>query len=108
VVHTIQMARGERYESLRGFFHGASDVSDTAEHLQVRLRSVLLTDRANALGKKLGQLSLDALGAEVTALRRNGVRIDWTPETTLLAGDILVLRGDVEELALAEGRLLKA
>ena len=108
VVHTIQMARGERYESLRGFFHGASDVSDTAEHLQVRLRSVLLTDSANALGKKLGQLSLDALGAEVTALRRNGVRIDWTPETTLLAGDILVLRGDVEELALAEARLLKA
>jgi len=108
VVHTIQMARGERYASLRGFFHGASDVSDTAEHLQVRLRSVLLTDRANALGKTLAQLNLDALGAEVTALRRNGVRIESTPETTLLAGDILVLRGAVEELARAEGRLLKA
>jgi len=108
VVHTIQMARGERYASLRGFFHGASDVSDTAEHLQVRLRSVLLTDSANALGKTLAQLNLDALGAEVTALRRNGVRIESTPETTLLAGDILVLRGAVEELARAEGRLLKA
>lgn len=108
VVHTIQMARGERYASLRGFFHGASDVSDTAEHLQVRLRSVLLTDRANALGKALGQLNLDALDVEVTALRRNGVRLDWEPETILLAGDILVLRGAVEELARAEGRLLKA
>ncbi len=108
VVHTIQMARGERYASLRGFFHGASDVSDTPEHLQVRLRSVLLTDSANALGKKLGQLGLDALGAEVTALRRNGVRIDWAPDTTLLEGDILVLRGAVEELARAEARLLKA
>ena len=108
VVHTIQMARGERYAALRGFFHGVSDASDTAEHLQVRLRSVLLSDSANALGKRLGQLSLDELGAEVTALRRNGVRIDWTPETVLLAGDILVLRGAVEELARAEGRLLKA
>jgi len=108
VVHTIQMARGERYASLRGFFHGVSDASDTAEHLQLRLRSVLLSDSANALGKKLGQLSLDELGAEVTALRRNGVRIDWTPETVLLAGDILVLRGAVEELARAESRLLKA
>ena len=108
VVHTIQMARGERYAALRGFFHGVSDASDAAEHLQVRLRSVLLSDSANALGKRLGQLGLDELGAEVTALRRNGVRIDWTPETVLLAGDILVLRGAVEELARAEGRLLKA
>lgn len=108
VVHRIQTARGERYASLRGFFHGVSDVSDGAEHLQVRLRTVPLTEQANALGKTLGQLNLAALGAEVTALRRNGVRIEWSLETVLLTGDILVLRGAVEELALAEGRLLKA
>jgi CPA2 family monovalent cation:H+ antiporter-2 len=108
VVHRIQTARGERYASLRGFFHGVSDVSDTAEHLQVRLRTVPLTERANALGKTLGQLNLNTLGAEVTALRRNGVRIDWSLETVLLSGDILVLRGAVEGLALAEGRLLKS
>lgn len=108
VVHRIQTSRGERYASLRGFFHGASDASDTAEHLQVRLRAVTLTERANAVGKTLGQLNLAALGAEVTALRRNGVRIEWTDETILLTGDILVLRGAVEELALAEARLLKS
>lgn len=108
VVHRIQMSRGERYASLRGFFAGASDVSDTAEHLQVRLRSVMLTEQANALGKRIADLGLAELGAEVTALRRNGIRIDWSPETVLLANDIVVLRGAVEELARAESRLLKA
>lgn len=107
VVHRIQTARGERYASLRGFFHGVSDVSDGDEHLQVRLRSVQLTESAHAIGKTLAQLGLDALGVEVTALRRDGIRIDWTPETILLAGDIIVLCAAVEELALAENRLLK-
>lgn len=107
VVHRIQTARGERYASLRGFFHGVSDVSDGDEHLQVRLRSVQLTERAYAIGKTLAQLGLDALGVEVTALRRDGIRMDWTPETILLAGDILVLCAAVEELARAENLLLK-
>ncbi|MFJ7567417.1 cation:proton antiporter [Herminiimonas sp. NPDC097707] len=107
VVHRIQTARGERYASLRGFFHGVSDVSDGDEHLQVRLRSVQLTESAHAIGKTLAQLGLDALGVEVTALRRDGIRIDWTPETILLAGDIIVLCAAVEELARAENRLLK-
>ncbi|WP_353152151.1 cation:proton antiporter [Herminiimonas fonticola] len=107
VVHRIQTARGERYASLRGFFHGVSDVSDGDEHLQVRLRSVQLTERAHAIGKTLAQLGLDALGVEVTALRRDGIRMDWTPETILLAGDILVLCAAVEELARAENLLLK-
>lgn len=108
VVHRVQTSRGERYASLRGFFHGASDVSDAAEHLQVRLRSVLLSEKANAVGKTLAQMDLAALGAEVTALRRSGVRVDETPETVLLAGDVLVLRGAVEELSRAEARLLKS
>ena len=107
VVHRVQAARGERYASLRGFFHGASDVSEGAEHLQVRLRSVQLSESAYAIGKALAQLGLETLGVEVTALRRDGKRIDWTPETILLAGDIIVLCAAVEELALAENRLLK-
>src|SRR5437899_1762163 len=37
VVHRVQAARDQRYASLRGFFHGASDVEDDAESLQLRL-----------------------------------------------------------------------
>ncbi|WP_188422343.1 monovalent cation:proton antiporter family protein [Oxalicibacterium solurbis] len=107
VISRIQMARGERYASLRGFFHGVSDTSDIAENLQVRLRSIVLPEGARSIGKSLGELELDELGAEVIDLRRNRNRLEWTPETTLLAGDIVVLRGAVEELARAEEHLLK-
>jgi CPA2 family monovalent cation:H+ antiporter-2 len=31
VVHRVQAARDERYASLRGFFHGASDADDRDE-----------------------------------------------------------------------------
>jgi CPA2 family monovalent cation:H+ antiporter-2 len=106
VVHRVQAARGERYASLRGFFHGVGDTDD-AEHLQVRLRSVTLPDNAKSIGKSLSELQLKELGAEVTAVRRGKARIDFAPETTLLAGDIIVLRGAMEGLSKAESRLLK-
>lgn len=107
VVHRVQAARGERYASLRGYFHGSSD-SDDAEHLQVRLRSMMLPDDGKWVGKALKELQFDELGAEVIALRRGKRRIGFSPETTLLAGDILVMRGALEGLAKAEGRLLKS
>lgn len=108
VVSRVQMARGERYASLRGFFHGASDASDIAEHLQVRLRSIVLPESARSIGKSFEELNLAELGAEVIDVRRNRSRLEWSPQTTLMAGDIVVLRGAVEELSRAEGRLLKA
>jgi CPA2 family monovalent cation:H+ antiporter-2 len=107
VVHRVQAARGERYASLRGFFHGVGDTDD-AEHLQVRLRSVTLPDNGKSIGKSLNELQLKELGAEVTAVRRGRARIDFAPETTLLAGDIIVLRGAMEGLSKAESRLLKS
>jgi CPA2 family monovalent cation:H+ antiporter-2 len=107
-VHRVQAARDERYASLRGYFHGASDVSDDAEHLHVRLHTVALTDGAKAIGKSLAGLNLSEIGAEVTAVRRGKSRIDFTPDTVLLAGDIVVLRGATEGVARAEERLLKS
>ena len=108
VISRIQAARGERYASLRGYFHGSSDASDIDEHLQVRLRSIVLVDGAKSVGKTLAELNLAELGAEVIDVRRGRNHLEWTPETTLMAGDIVVLRGAVEELSRAEGRLLKA
>lgn len=107
VVHRVQAARDERYASLRGYFHGASDVSDDAEHLHVRLHSVTLSQGARAVGKSLAKLKLRDIGAEVTIIRRGKNRIEVTPETVLQAGDIVVLRGDSEGVARAEERLLK-
>lgn len=108
VVHRVQAARDERYASLRGYFHGAGDAPDDAEHLHVRLHSVALSEHAKAIGKSLAMLKLAEIGAEVTAIRRSKSRIDVTPETILQAGDIVVLRGATEGVARAEARLLKS
>ncbi|MCA1247457.1 monovalent cation:proton antiporter-2 (CPA2) family protein [Massilia sp. MS-15] len=105
VVHRVQAARDERYASLRGYFHGASDVSDDPEHAHVRLHSVTLREGAAAIGRALGELALGDTGAEVTTLRRGGQSLSFDPATLLLAGDVLVLRGVGEAVDRAESRL---
>ena len=106
VVHRVQVARDERYASLRGYFHGAGDISDDPEHTYVRLHSVTLHSGAAGIGKHIRELALEEVGAEVTTLRRNGQSLGFDPETTLLAGDVLVLRGEGEAVSRAESRLL--
>ncbi len=107
VVHRVQAARDERYASLRGYFHGAGDISDDAETQHVRLHSVTLGDDGKAIGKTLATLKLEEVGAEVSAIRRGKNRIAVLPDTLLQAGDIVVLRGETECVARAEARLLR-
>jgi len=106
VVHRVQSARDQRYASLRGYFHGAGDVSDDLEHTYVRLHSVTLREGAAAVGRRLGELGLAEVEAEVTTVRRNGKSLEGDPETVLLAGDVLVLRGAGEAVSRAESRLV--
>lgn len=105
VIHRVQAAREERYASLRGYFHGASDTNDDAEH--VRLHSVTLPPNAAAIGQSLSSLNLADLNTDVSTMRRGKARLDVKPETVLQAGDIVVLRGTSEKVAKAETRLLK-
>jgi CPA2 family monovalent cation:H+ antiporter-2 len=107
VVHRVQSARDERYASLRGYFHGASDAADDPEHLYVRLHSVILRDDAGAVGKRIEELELGEVGAEVTTIRRGKQRLDVTANTVLTAGDVVVLRGSADAVTRAEGRLLQ-
>ncbi|MBD8529726.1 MULTISPECIES: monovalent cation:proton antiporter family protein [unclassified Massilia] len=106
VVHRVQSARDERYASLRGYFHGASDVVDDPEHMYVRLHSVVLNEEAQAVGRRIDELGLDELEAEVSGIRRARVRIEPVPGTVLQAGDVVVLRGSGDAVTRAEGRLL--
>ena len=73
VLKRIRAIREERYSLFRGFFHGASDAADAAESLQPRLHSVLLPDRARAIGRSLADSELAGL-VEVTGVRRKGAR----------------------------------
>ncbi|WP_395007577.1 cation:proton antiporter [Undibacterium sp.] len=107
VVHTVQMARDARYESLRGFFHGASDAADDAENLQLRLHTVVLNERSKIIGKTIDALALAELAVDVTAIRRGKNRLQAESDLALQAGDVIVLRGSAEGVARAEQRLLK-
>jgi CPA2 family monovalent cation:H+ antiporter-2 len=107
VLKRIRTIREERYGLFRGFFHGATDTADAADNLQPRLHSVVLPQRARAVGRTLGELEIGNL-VEVTGVRRRGVRSqrpddDWRFE----AGDVVVLLGRPESLDFAERRLLK-
>jgi CPA2 family monovalent cation:H+ antiporter-2 len=107
VLARIRSIREERYGLFRGFFHGASDQADAAENLQPRLRTLVLTDRAHAIGRTLGDLGVDGL-VDVTGVRRRGARSitpgsDWRFEP----GDAVVLLGRPSELVRAEKRLLE-
>lgn len=107
VVHRVQQARDERYESLRGYFHGSGDAPDDELNIQTRLHSVSINEGAKAIGKTLESLKLEDLGAEAVSLRRGKSNIEAKSETQLQAGDIVVLRGATEGVARAEARLLK-
>jgi CPA2 family monovalent cation:H+ antiporter-2 len=106
VVHRVQSARDERYASLRGYFHGAGDASDEPDHL-LRLHSVTLGDGAASIGKRLADLALADVGAEVTTLRRGRVRVEVTQAMVFEAGDVVVVRGAADAVTRAEGRLLQ-
>jgi CPA2 family monovalent cation:H+ antiporter-2 len=106
VLARIRAIREERYSLFRGFFHGATDDADAADNLQPRLHSVLLPDRANAIGKVLGALDLEGL-VEVTGVRRKGARsIRPGPDWVFEPGDVVVLLGRPADLGVAEERLL--
>jgi CPA2 family monovalent cation:H+ antiporter-2 len=109
VVGQIRAVRNQRYRLLRGFYHGASDeAADLDEANQPRLHTVSLEAGAYAIGQTLAELDLGGLGAEVTAVRRRGIRADEPgPETRLQTGDVLVLLGRPDALEKAETRLLQ-
>jgi CPA2 family monovalent cation:H+ antiporter-2 len=105
VVHRVQAAREERYASLRGYFHGASDAGDDAD--LERLHSVTLNGSASGVGKPLGEIDVGGAGAEVSSIRRGKGRLDVSPEIVLEAGDVVVLRGAADAVHRAEQRLLR-
>ncbi len=107
VVKRVREARDQRYRLLRGYFQsGDEETIDDEAH--ERLHSVPIDAGAAAVGETLQDLGLAAVGAEVTSVRRRGIRgADPSPEMRLQAGDVVVLRGVPEALELAEQRLLQ-
>lgn len=109
VLKRVRQTRMARYRSLRGFFHGESDREEIVrDGEEPRLHSVPLGSGAYAVGRTLGELALGGVGVEVTAVRRRNIRaLEPSAETRFEAGDVVVLLGGAEALAVVETRLLK-
>ena len=109
VLKRVRQTRSKRYSLLRGYYRGMSDRDhDEEDEYQPRLHSVLLVSGSAAIGRTLDTLNLDALGCEVSAIRRRGIRaLEPAPETRLEEGDVVVLLGLPEVVMAAEERLLQ-
>jgi CPA2 family monovalent cation:H+ antiporter-2 len=109
VLRRIRETREQRYGLFRGFFRGISDESDGMDEAeQPRLHSATVSPGAAAIGRTLGEIGLEKLRVEVTAVRRRNIR-GVAPEATtrIEEGDVLVLLGAERDLAAAEIRLLQ-
>ncbi|MCB1956451.1 MAG: cation:proton antiporter [Rhodocyclaceae bacterium] len=107
VVRRIREIRSQRYEMMRGFFHGASDDEDGPDAQQERLHSVVLPEGAYAVGRSIAELDFGVMDVTVSAVRRRNIRgISPDPEMVFMAGDAVVLRGRPSGLSLAEQRLM--
>jgi CPA2 family monovalent cation:H+ antiporter-2 len=109
VLSRLRQVRGERYELMRGFFPGATDMDDAQFDLQQpRMQSISIDSGAAAVGKSIASQRFDDIGIRLSALRRRGARaIEAQADLLLEAGDVLVLTGTPEALAKAEMRLLQ-
>ena len=109
VVRRFRELRDQRYELLRGFFHGASDAADDLDEAeQLRLHSVALSAGAYGVGRTIAELGLAALGVTVSAIRRRGIRgVSPMPDARFETGDVVVLLGVPDNLEAGENRLLK-
>jgi len=109
VVRRMRQVRDQQYGLLRGLFHGASDEPEPGEELAPRLHAVTLGAGAYAVGRPLEELKLEDAGVEVRAVRRPGAGGKLLPQDAgrLEPGDVVVLLGVPEMIALAETRLLQ-
>jgi monovalent cation:H+ antiporter-2, CPA2 family len=106
VLRDVQNARNDRYELLRGYFHGASDDTEE-EQAHDRLMSVNISSGSRWEGRQISALQLDEMYVSVNLLKRGTgaqtMRIDRPgDEERMQAGDTLVLKGKADGLAKAE------
>jgi K+:H+ antiporter len=107
VMRRVSQVRGEQYGLLRGLFPGRGD-NDGESDAAARLHAVSLDAHAHAVGKAIGALNLGQLGVQVRAVRRPGAKakLGAADAGALQAGDVVILLGEPEPLAVAENRLL--
>ena len=81
---------------------------DVHESEAVRLHSVTMAPGASAIGRALGDIGCAGLGVTVSSVRRRNIRaLEPSDELRFQEGDVVVLLGRPDGLAVVEERLLK-
>lgn len=99
-----------RYKLLQSHYLGEEDHQHIESSLEdkTNLHAVELTEGAYAVGKTIEEFMIEKMPIQVASFSRNGYKSDGpSPDVKLKAGDILVLMGSLEELYMAEEKLLQ-
>jgi CPA2 family monovalent cation:H+ antiporter-2 len=105
VVRHVQTNRARRYTMFSGYLPSQDDFR-ISDEMQPRFLNTLIKADSPFVGRRLGEVELDALNIEVKAVRRYNVHGAQPSEDMILqAGDVLVLLGLPDELEVAEKRL---
>ena len=107
VMRRSQMARMQRYASMREYFHGETDVTPVDEDTYRRLHSVRIPVKTYAVGLSIQELGLPSPNVEVTIVRRGKEKLKASHDLIVQAEDVLVLSGTSEGIATLEAKLLK-
>jgi CPA2 family monovalent cation:H+ antiporter-2 len=108
VVRHVQTNRARRYTMFSGYLPSQDDIR-ISDDMQPRFLNTLIKEDSPFVGRRLGEVELDALNIEVKAVRRYNVHGAQPSEDMILqTGDVLVLLGLPDELEVAQKRLHQA
>ena len=99
IVRRMNEVRAGRYQLLHEFFADSGFFNmGRPQRIPGRLSAVTVESGSPLAGQRLGELNLPD-EVQLTALLRRGVRgADPDPDAVLEEGDVLVVRGDAEQL----------
>jgi len=101
VIRRIREVRDTRYAMLRGYFHGSTDDANERGS-DVLLKSFSVPVAAGCVGQHLEALGLIEISVEVNNIRRGRMQLELDQNLVIQAGDVIVMRGSSEALAIAE------
>ena len=101
VIRRIREVRDTRYAMLRGYFHGSTDDANERGS-DILLKSFSVPVAAGCVGQHLEALGLIEIGVEVNNIRRGRMQLELDQNLVIEAGDVIVMRGSSEALAIAE------
>ncbi len=108
VFYKVRQIRKERYAMLHRVLPGREAIAGTPRGGMEEHWTLELTEGMRAPGHTLGELNLEELGVQVTAMQRGDQRIpNPAPDLCLQTGDTLILFGSPAALERAEKRLRK-